>query len=134
MLRIAWSPTDVGLALYWLGYAFCLTDRRDVGLACYQRCVEYDRSLTEIAATEAVDFLQRYGEKPRALGDREVEALLAREGIDLGQVARNADFLVQAAGALADVGAYGFARNLLGAAEATLRDDAMPPVFESLEE
>lgn len=134
MLRIAWSPTDVGLALYWLGYAFCLTDRRDVGLACYQRCVEYDRSLTEIAATEAVDFLQRYGEKPRALGDREVEALLAREGIDLGQVARNADFLVQAAGALADVEAYGFARNLLGAAEATLRDDAMPPVFESLEE
>lgn len=134
MLRIAWSPTDVGLALYWLGYAFCLTDRRDVGLACYQRCVEYDRSLTEIAATEAVDFLQRYGEKPRALGDREVEALLACEGIDLGQVARNADFLVQAAGALADVGAYGFARNLLGAAEATLRDDAMPPVFESLEE
>ena len=134
MLRIAWSPTDVGLALYWLGYAFCLTDRCDVGLACYQRCVEYDRTLTEIAATEAVDFLQRRGEKPRTLSDHEVEVRLASEGIDLGQVARNADFLMQAAGALADVGAYGFARNLLGAAEATLRDDAMPPVFESLEE
>ncbi len=134
MLRIAWNPTDVGLALYWMAYALCLTDRREAGMACYQRCIEYDRSLTEVAATEAADFLQRRGEKPRTYTDREVEALLSAEGIDLGQVDRNAELLVQAAGALVDTGSFGFARNLLGAAESVLRDDAMPPVLESLEE
>ena len=90
-----------------------------------------------LAGGSVTDPLKRYHLElatPHLQAGREVEALLAREGIDLGQVGRNADVLVQAAGALADVGAYGFARNLLGAAEATLRDDAMPPVFESLEE
>ncbi len=134
MLAVAWNPTDVGLALYWMAYAFCLVGKEDVGMVCYQRCIEYDRSLTEVAASEAVDFLQRRGERPRTYSDREAEALLAREGVDLDQVDRNAEFLMQAAGALVDVGSFGFARNLIGAAEAILRDDAIPPVTESLEE
>ena len=54
-------------------------------------------------------------------------------GIDLAEVDANIEFLVQAAGAVADARSYGLARNLLSSAEMALHDDAMPPVLESLE-
>lgn len=134
LLQVAWNPTDVGMALYWLAYAFCLTDRPEAGMACYQKCVEYDHDLAEPALTEAANFLRKRGEGPRVLPDREVRRLLAREGVDLAAVERNVRFLVESAGALVDAGSFALARSLVGAAQESLRDDAVPPVLESLEE
>ncbi len=135
MLRVAWSPTDIGMALYWLGYAYCLTDKSDIGMACYQRCTDYDQNLADIAVSEAADFLhKRAAETSHTYTKHEIEVLLAREAIDLTQADRNTRYLQQAAGAVLDAGSFGLARNLLGAAEAMLHDDAIPPVLDSLAE
>ncbi len=135
MLRVAWSPTDIGMALYWLGYAYCLTDKSDIGMACYQRCTDYDQNLTDIAVSEAADFLhKRTAETSYIYSKHEIETLLGGEAIDLSQADRNTAYLQQASGAVLDAGSFGLARNLLGAAEAMLHDDAIPPVLDSLAE
>lgn len=134
VLRVAWSPNDVGVALYWLAYAFCMTDDYDAGFACYGACSRYDASLAEAAVAEMADFAARRSVTPRTLDEREERQVLAAVGIDLAAVDANVEFLVKAAGAVADVRSYGLARNLLSSAEMALHDDAMPPVLESLEE
>lgn len=134
VLRVAWSPNDVGVALYWLAYAFCMTDDYDAGFACYGACSRYDASLAEAAVAEMADFAARRSVTPRTLDEHEERQTLAAVGIDLAAVDANVEFLVKAAGAVADVRSYGLARNLLSSAEMALHDDAMPPVLESLEE
>lgn len=133
-LRVAWNPSDVGMALYWLGYAFCMIDEYDAGVACYQACTRYESSLAETAATEVADFARRRGIALRELSQGEERAALQRAAVDLDVVDANAAFLVVAAGAVADARSYALARNLLSSAEMTLRDDAMPPVLESFED
>lgn len=133
-LRVAWSPNDVGVALYWLAYAFCMIDEFDAGVACYGACSRYDASLAEAATAEMADFAKRRSANLRSLDEHEERRVLAAVGIDLAEVDANIEFLVQAAGAVADVRSYGLARNLLSSAEMALHDDAMPPVLESLEE
>lgn len=134
VLRVAWSPTDVGMALYWLGYAFCMTDEFDAGIACYGACHRYDASLAEASAAEAADFAKQRSVSVRPLDEHEERRALATVGIDLSTVDANVEFLVEAAGVVVDVRSYGLARNLLSSAEMILHDDAMPPVLESLEE
>lgn len=135
MLRIAWNPGDVGLALYWLGYAFCLVDKPEAGMACYQTSAEYDANLMEVAATEAAEYMRRKGSGlPKGYPEARRMELLAAEGIDLGQVRRNVDDVLRAAGAAVDAGSYALARDLIGAAGTALRDESLAPVEESLEE
>ena len=131
MLTIAWNPTDVAMALYWLGYAYWMTDRPRLGLACYQRCVAYDRNLAEPCSSEVADFARREGARPQPLDDDEVRELMRQGGVPLGQVRLNAEALVRAAGFAADAGSYRLAQNLLGSASVILRDDALAPVLES---
>lgn len=133
-LAVAWSPADVGLALYWLGYALCMVEKTDEGAACYQACLRYDRSLAEAASSEATGFLHKAGKPVRALPDDEVDRLVAQAGVDLSLVEANVQLLVEAAGAAVDAGSWGLAHNLLNAAGLSLRDDALPPVLESLED
>ena len=133
-LHVAWNPTDVGLALYWLGYALCMVDNYDAGIACYQACARYDHSLSDPATAEVADFAHRREVPFRELSEDEERAALLRAAIDLDEIDANVAFLVQAAGAAADVQSYALARNLLSSAEMSLRDDAMPPVLESLED
>lgn len=131
MLTIAWNPTDVGMALYWLGYAFWMTGRPRLGLACYQRCVVYDRSLAEPCTSEVSEFLRKEGMRPQLIPDDEVRELFREGGVRLGQVEMNAHALMRAAGFAADAGSYRLAQNLLGSASTILRDDALAPVLES---
>lgn len=133
-LRVAWNPTDVGMALYWLGYALCMVDEYAAGVACYQACSRYDGNLAEPAAAEIADFARRRPTPIRKLSEAEERAALEAAGIDLDTVDANVEFLVQAAGAVTDVRSYALARNLLSSAEISLRDDAVPPVLESLED
>jgi len=134
MLRVAWNPADLGMAFYWLGYAYCMVDKHEVGMACYQQAAMIDPSVTEAAAAELTDLLRKRGEKPRKLSEAELESLLNSEGIDLTWIEANIYALIEAAGAAVDVEAYGLARNLLNAAQVMMHDDALPPVLESLEE
>ena len=131
MLTIAWNPTDVGMALYWLGYAYWMTDRKRLGLACYQRSVLYDRSLAEPCTGEVSEFLRKEGMRPEVIDDEEARELFRESGVLLGQVRLNAEALVRAAGFAADAGSYRLAQNLLGSASVILRDDALAPVLES---
>lgn len=133
-LRVAWNPSDVGMALYWLGYALCMVDEYAAGVACYQACARYDGSLAEPAAAEIADFARRRPAPIRELSEAEERAALQAAGIDLDAVDANVEFLVQAAGAATDARSYALARNLLSSAEISLRDDAVPPVLESLED
>ena len=131
MLTIAWNPVDVGMALYWLGYAYWMTDRKRLGLACYQRSVLYDRNLAEPCTAEVTEFLRKEGMRPEIIDDEEARELFREGGVPLGQVRLNAEALVRAAGYAADAGSYRLAQNLLGSASVILRDDALAPVLES---
>ena len=133
MLDVVWNPADLGLALYWLGYAFFMVDDPAAGLACYQTCPVFDPSLSEPASAELADLLRKREMEPRPLPREECEAVFADRGIDLDGLKRNADALMLVAGAAVDAGSYGLARNLLASAQAVLRDDAAPAVIASLE-
>lgn len=133
-LRVAWNPSDVGLALYWLGYAFCMVDAYDAGMACYQASSRYDRGLAESSSAEMADFGQRRDMPVREFSEAEQRSVLREAGVDLDQVDANVAFLMQAAGAAADARSYALARNLATSAEMSLHDDALTPVIESLED
>ena len=132
MMRIAWNPSDIGMALYWLGYAFWMTGDADTGLACYQRCTRYDRDLADPVSAEVTEFLRKEGVSSRALGEDEVDELLTRAGVPASQLRSNALDLMRGAGAAARAGSYRLAQNLTGSAAVILRDDALAPVLESL--
>lgn len=131
--KIMWNPKDLGLALYWLGYAFCMTDELDAGMACYQRSVAYDRTLADVASTELRDLAERRGVEIKTFTEREAKLVLQGAGIDLDLCQRNIDFLVKAAGTVLDAGNKGLAFKLLGASAIGRHDDAMAPVLSSLE-
>lgn len=131
MLTIAWNPNDVGMALYWLGYAYWMTDRKRLGLACYQRSVAFDRNLAEPCSAEVTEFLRKDGMRHELISDDEARELFRQGGVPLGQVQLNAEALVRAAGHAADAGSFRLAQNLLGSASVILRDDALAPVLDS---
>lgn len=133
MLRIAWSPTDIGMALYWMGYAYWMCGEPEVGRACYQRSVAYDRNLADPVAAELADFMRKKKNlADLTLPDDEVNALLREAGVDLGLVDENVAFLVRAAGIAADAGSLPLARILFGSAAPLLHDDAAGPTIDSL--
>lgn len=133
-LRVIWNPKDLGLALYWLGYALCMTGQTDAGMACYQRCVAYDRSLAQTASSEMADIAKREGLEVKAFTEREARLAMQAAGIDLGLFEENTEFLVRAAGEVLAAGNRGLAFKLLGAAGLSMHDDAVAPVLSSLEE
>ncbi len=133
MLRIAWNPTDVGMALYWMGYALWMTGQKRVGIACYQRCTSYDQNLAEPASAELTGFLAKEdAPDPTPLPEDEVDELLRGAGIDLDLCVANAAFLVRASDAALRAGSSELGVNLLGSAAVLLRDDALATVIESL--
>ena len=132
-LRIIWNPKDLGLALYWLAYAFAMTDKTDAAMACYQRCVAYDRSLAEVASAELSDFAKRTGCELKTFTEREAQLAMKGEGVDLDVYRENVDFLTKAAGIALEAGNKGLAYKLLGAAGMGAHDDALAPVLSSLE-
>ena len=132
-VRIIWNPKDLGLALYWLGYAFAMTDKADAAAACYQRCVAYDRSLAEVASAELADFAKRTGREVKTFTEREAQLAMKAEGVDLDIYRENTEFLTKAAGIALEAGNKGLAYKLLGAAGMATHDDAMAPVLGSLE-
>ena len=132
-LRVIWNPKDLGLALYWLGYAFAMTDKTDAAMACYRRCVAYDRSLAEVASAELSDFVKRTGCELKTFTEREAQLAMKEEGVDLDVYRENTDFLTKAAGIALEAGNKGLAYKLLGAAGVGMHDDALAPVLSSLE-
>lgn len=134
LLRVAWNPADVGMALYWMGYAFWMTDRKRAGMACYQRCVQFDRGLSEACTSEVAEFMRKEGLRPVAVSPEEEAEVFAAEGVELSLVAENTLILTKAASAALEAGSYRLAQNLLGSASVLLRDDALTPVLESFGE
>ena len=132
-LPIIWNPKDMGLALYWLGYAFCMTDAPDAGMACYQRAVSFDRSLAETCSSEMADFAKKKGWEPKTFTEREANLALRAVGVDLALHDENVQFLVKAAGVVLEAGNRDMTYKLLGAAGLCLHDDAIAPVLTSLE-
>lgn len=141
MMRVAWNPADVGMALYWMGYAYWMTDQPELGTACYQRCASFDRSLADPMAAELLSFVRKRGEaagvpvtavESALLADDQVDQVLRDGGVDIDAPVENARFLVRAADAALRAGSQRLTLNLLGSATAMLRDDALSPVLESL--
>lgn len=131
MFDIAWNPTDVGLALYWLAFALWRTGDPATGAACYLQCMKYDPSLREIAVRE-LDELLRESPRQRYLGLEDSAAAVERAGFSLSSIERNAQRLLDAARIVADNGSLSLAATLLSSALRTVRDDALYPVLESL--
>lgn len=135
MLYVAWNPADVGMALYWMGYAYWMLGEEETGTACYQRSLSFDASLAESVTAELAEFLRKQGRRPGAMmSDAEMDAIFARAGIPIKEVFTNVALLVRCSQAVLDSGSYRLAQNLLGSAAALLHDDAMAPVLESLGE
>ena len=135
MLHVAWNPADVGMALYWMGYAYWMLGEKAVGTACYQRSLAFDPSLAESVAAELSEFMRKDGLRPDAmLPDAEMDALFEEAGVPIKDVFANVAFLVRCSEAVLDAGSYRLAQNLLGSAAALMHDDAMAPVLESLGE
>ncbi len=132
-VRIIWNPKDMALALYWLGYAYCMTDAPDAGMACYQRAAAFDHSLAQTCSAELSDFAKRRDWQVKAFTEREANIALSAVGVDLGQHRENVDFLVKAAGDVLEAGNKELAYKLLGAAGMGMHDDAIAPVLASLE-
>ena len=135
MLHVAWNPADVGMALYWMGYAYWMLGEKALGTACYQRSIAFDASLAESVAAELSEFMRKDGLRPDAtLPDAEMDALFEEAGVPIKDVFANVAFLVRCSEAVLDAGSYRLAQNLLGSAAALMHDDAMAPVLESLGE
>lgn len=132
-LRVIWNPKDLGLALYWLGYAFCMTDEPDAGMACYQRAAAYDHALAKTCTSELSDFAKRRDWQIKAFTEREANLALGAVGVDLGIHHENAEFLMKAASDVLEAGNKELAYKLLGAAGMGMHDDAIAPVLSSLE-
>ena len=133
VLTVAWNPSDVGLALYWLGYAFWMTGDHDTGLACYQRSISFDPHLAEAVTAEVAEMARREGERPQLMSVDEMDELMAAAGVDVSVCVSNANLLCNAADAALRAGSVQLAQNLLGSAMAMLHDDALSPVIESLD-
>lgn len=131
LLDVAWNPTDVGLALYWLAFALWRTDDPVTGAACYLQCMKYDPSLRDIAVRE-LDELLRESPRQRYPGLEDSADAVERAGFPLSSVERNARRLMDAARIVADNGNLSLAATLLSSALRTVRDDALYPVLESL--
>ncbi len=132
-LRVVWNPKDLGLALYWLGYAYCMTDEPDAGMACYQRAAAYDHTLAKTCTSELSDFAKRRDWQIKAFTEREANLALGAVGVDLGLHHENAEFLMKAASDVLEAGNKELAYKLLGAAGMGMHDDAIAPVLSSLE-
>lgn len=131
LLDVAWNPTDVGLALYWLAFALWRTDDPATGAACYLQCMKYDPSLREIAVRE-LDELLRESPRQHYPGLEDSAGVVERAGFPLSSVERNARRLLDAARIVADNGNLSLAATLLSSALRIVRDDALYPVLESL--
>ncbi len=132
-MPIAWNPKELGLALYWLGYAFCMIDEPDAGMACYQRAAAYDRSLAKTCSAEMSDFAKRHDWQIKVFTEREANIALKAVGIDLSQAQENAEFLMKAAADVLEAGNKELTYKLLGSADMVIHDDAFDPVLSSLE-
>ncbi len=135
MLRIAWSPGDVGVALYWMGYAYWMVDEPELGTACYQRSSSYDANMVEPASAELASFLRKRGVmavNDGLVAEGDVDAVLLAGGIDLSRVESNARLLMAGADASLRAGSKRLSLSLLGSAATLLRDDALTTVFESI--
>ena len=133
MLTIAWNPADIGMALYWLGYSYLMTGKREVGIACYELAPHYEPNLSQACIAEVADHYRKTKTIPVTLAKQEAIEILEAEGIDLDLARQNAEFIVMAAGVAVEAGSYQLGSTLLGSASLYLKDDALPPVLDSLQ-
>lgn len=133
MLRIAWNPSDVGLGLYWLAYALWRDGDPELGASCYLQAIKADPTLQDIAARELDELLK---ENPRlAYPGLEGSADALREaGIPVDDARKNAETLIIAARTAADSGNLVLATSLLTSGLRTVRDDALYPLLDSLQQ
>lgn len=133
MLRIAWNPSDAALALYWLAYAIWHDGAPEVGASCYLQAMKTDPSIQEIAARELDQLLK---ENPGlSYPGLEGSADALREaGIPVDALRANAETLLEAAKIAADSGNLTLASSLLSSALRVVRDDAMYPLLDSLQQ
>ncbi len=126
------SRQEAALAYYWLGYAYWKTGRPELGAICYRRCIEADGEYTAMAIEELED-LRSENKALRPLDRQQEDALLDEEGVPHRAARENAEFLLRAAQGAVDAESFTLARTLLAAAIPHIRDDALYPVFRSLE-
>ncbi len=132
MLSLAFKKTELALAYYWLGYAYWKTGKPEVGAACYRRSVELDQEYASAALSE-LESLTDECKGARAANREDDDRLLEEEGIPHTAARENAEFLLRAAKAAADAGSFTLSQILLASAIPHLRDDALYPVFRSME-
>lgn len=131
-IKTAWNPQDVGLALYWMAFAFWKMDKYDAAQAAYRRCIMIGFSLAEQAATELAELLEQVKGLQRRSPDDEYD-LLKREGVPLDALRENALYLLEVAECAVDNRAYALASVLAASAQRTVRDDALLTVLKSIE-
>lgn len=122
----------MGLALYWMAFAFWKMDKYDAAQAAYRRCIMIGFSLAEQAATELAELLEQVKGLQRRSPDDEYD-LLKREGVPLDALRENALYLLEVAECAVDNRAYALASVLAASAQRTVRDDALLTVLKSIE-
>lgn len=133
MLRIAWNPSDAALGLYWLAYAIWHDGRPEVGASCYLQAIKLDPTIQEIAARELDELLKQNPGLAYPGLDGSVGTLL-EAGIPIDALQRNAEVLIDAAKIAADSGNLSLASSLLSSGLRSVRDDAMYPLLDSLQQ
>lgn len=132
MLKVGIKKPDLALAYYWMGFAYWKTGKPEVGAICYRRAMELDREYGAMAFEELEDLLSQ-NKSLRTMERSEEDAKLAAEGIPFDAARENAQFLIEMAKGAADAGSFVLAQILLASAIPHVRDDALYPLFQSLE-
>lgn len=129
-LEVAWHPSDAGLALYWLAYAFWKLERYDAAAACYRRCAALRSSMAEQAMTEFEELLESVKGLQRHTEEEENE-ILRNEGVPVGSLADNCESMLAMAKASADSGCTSLCCVMAASGMRVIRDDALMPVVKS---
>ena len=131
VLRQASTARDAAICHYRLAYMEWKLGREDLGVACYQRALEWDTEMAQQAREELDDLLSS-NDKLRRLSDDEVASVLAKEGIPLGCDESDKRRTLAAATLCVDEGVFWAARPLVGSIFNLSGDDVMMGVYRSL--
>lgn len=130
-LRRAWDPEDVGLALYWLAFAFWRLDKFELAVACYRRCMALGGGMAQQAAEEFDELIGDVKGLQMHTASREHEMLL-EAGVPIDAPRENAEFLLKVAQSAVDAGADALGSVLVTSAMRIVKDDALLPVLRAI--
>ena len=130
-LEMSWNGNDAGLALYWLAFSFWKLEKYDAAVVCYRRCVNFAGNMAIEAKGELEELLGSVKGLKRHTTEQEDE-ILRQEGVPVGALRENAEFLLAAGAACIDSSAVSLGCVLTASSARVMRDDAIIPVLRAL--